>query len=67
MKELNRNDFEYIKLLLCYIEQEYENIPETVTKEMDLFLKRCAIKRELIPNAAGRFSKKFIYNNIERN
>lgn len=63
---MDKNNFNYIKLLLFYIEREYDNLPKEITKEMNLFLRKCSNKKELIPNAAGKFSEKFIYKNIKK-
>ena len=50
----------YISLLMNYIEQEYDNIPESVTPEMDEYFLECVNRGELIPNAAGMFYDIFL-------
>lgn len=50
----------YVSLLMNYIEQEYDNIPEIVTPEMDEYFLECANTGELIPNAAGMFHEIFL-------
>ena len=50
----------YISLLMGYIEQEYDNIPDGVTDEMDEYFLECANRGELIPNAAGMFHEIFL-------
>lgn len=50
----------YISLLMNYIEQEYDNIPDMVTSEMDEYFLECANRGELIPNAAGMFHEIFL-------
>jgi hypothetical protein len=43
-----------------YIEQEYDNIPEFVTPEMEDYFRECFERKELIPNAAGVFYETFL-------
>jgi len=50
----------YVSLLMNYIEQEYDNIPENVTDEMDDCFRECWEHEELIPNAAGIFYETFL-------
>lgn len=50
----------YVSLLMGYIEQEYDNIPDSVTDEMDEYFLECANRGELIPNAAGMFHEIFL-------
>jgi hypothetical protein len=50
----------YISLLMNYIEQEYDNIPESVTPEIEDYFLECANRGELIPNAAGMFHELFM-------
>ena len=50
----------YVSLLMNYIEQEYDNIPESVTPEMDDYFLECTNRGELIPNAAGMFHELFM-------
>lgn len=54
------NPMKYISLLMNYIEQEYDNIPDYVTPEMDEYFRECLEKEELIPNAAGLFYETFL-------
>ena len=42
----------YVSLLMNYIEQEYDNIPDYVTPEMDEHFRECYEREEPIPNAA---------------
>lgn len=53
----------YIALLMNYIEQEYDNIPESVTPEMEEYFLECYQREELIPNAAGMFYETFLRAN----
>ena len=53
----------YVSLLMNYIEQEYDNIPEIVTPDMDEYFRVCAEAGELIPNAAGIFYETFLRAN----
>lgn len=50
----------YISLLMNYIEQEYDNIPEHVTPEMEEHFRDCWEREEPIPNAAGLFYETFL-------
>jgi len=50
----------YVSLLMGYIEQEYDNVPEHVTPEMDAFFRDSYERQELIPNAAGLFHETFM-------
>lgn len=50
----------YISILMGYIEQEYDNIPDFVTPEMEEHFRTCAEREELIPNAAGMFYETFL-------
>lgn len=50
----------YISILMGYIEQEYDNIPEVVTPEMDDYFRACLERMEPIPNAAGMFYETFL-------
>lgn len=54
------NPMRYISLLMNYIEQEYDNIPDHVTQDMDEFFRECISNEELIPNAAGLFYENFL-------
>lgn len=53
----------YIGSLMYYIEQEYDNVPEEVTPEMEKFFLRCFENLICFPNAAGAFAKKFLKAN----
>jgi hypothetical protein len=50
----------YISALMFYIEQEYEDIPEMVTPEMDEYFLKCFDEMTCFPNAAGVFVDNFI-------
>lgn len=50
----------YVSLLMNYIEQEYDNIPDYVTPEMDEHFRECYEREEPIPNAAGLFYEAFL-------
>lgn len=50
----------YVSLLMNYIEQEYDNIPDYVTPEMEECFRECFEREELIPNAAGLFYETFL-------
>jgi hypothetical protein len=50
----------YVGLLMHYIEQEYDNIPDYVSEEMDDLFRECWESQENIPNAAGLFYEKFL-------
>lgn len=50
----------YVSLLMNYIEQEYDNIPDYVSTEMEEYFRVCAETGELIPNAAGMFYELFL-------
>lgn len=50
----------YFSLLMNYIEQEYDNIPESMTSEMEEYFLECANRGDLIPNAAGMFHEIFL-------
>jgi hypothetical protein len=54
----------YIKLLMYYIEQEYDNIPEYLTPEMDEHFRECYERQESIPNAAGMFYEAFLRDKV---
>jgi hypothetical protein len=43
-----------------YIEQEYDNVPNSVTPEMENFFRSCSENGELVPNAAGLFNEIFM-------
>lgn len=53
----------YVSLLMNYIEQEYDNIPDSVTLEMEEYFLECANRGDLIPNAAGMFHEIFLRAN----
>lgn len=53
----------YVSLLMNYIEQEYDNIPEHVTQEMEDHFRECWERGESIPNAAGLFYESFLRAN----
>lgn len=53
----------YVSLLMNYIEQEYDNIPDSVTPDMEEYFCACAEAGELIPNAAGMFYETFLRAN----
>ncbi|NDD81461.1 MAG: hypothetical protein EBZ53_02660 [Verrucomicrobia bacterium] len=50
----------YVSLLMNYIEQEYDNIPESVTPEMEEYFLESFNRCDLIPNAAGMFHEIFL-------
>lgn len=50
----------YVSLLMKYIEEEYDNIPEYLTPEMDEHFLACYAREEPIPNAAGLFYENFL-------
>lgn len=50
----------YVGLLMGYIEQEYDNVPDYVEPEMDDHFRECWERLEPIPNAAGLFYEKFL-------
>jgi hypothetical protein len=52
----------YIGALMTYIELEYDNIPETVTDEMEGYFEECFGDGEpmCLPNAAGGFWERFL-------
>lgn len=54
------NPMKYVSLLMNYIEQEYDNIPDYVTPEMDEHFRECYQREESIPNAAGLFYETFL-------
>jgi len=54
------NLMRYISLLMNYIEQEYDNVPNSVTPEMENFFRSCSENGELVPNAAGLFNEIFM-------
>lgn len=52
----------YIGSLMQYIEEEYDNIPSTVTTEMEEFFNECFDHDPPMcyPNAAGLFYENFL-------
>lgn len=50
----------YVGLLMGYLEQEYDNLPDYVSEEMDDHFRECWERGENIPNAAGLFYEKFL-------
>lgn len=50
----------YVSLLMSYIEQEYDNIPDYVTPDMEEHFRECWEREEPIPNAAGLFYETFL-------
>lgn len=50
----------YIRRLMSYIADEWDNIPEEMTPSFAIFFNRCCEDGISIPNAAGIFIEKFI-------
>jgi hypothetical protein len=50
----------YVSGLMTYIEMEWDNIPESITPDMDLFFQAAFLQMECLPNAAGRFAEMFL-------
>lgn len=52
----------YVSSLMQYIEMEYDNIPDSVTPEMEEFFHECFDSEPPVcyPNAAGLFYETFL-------
>lgn len=55
-----KENWKYISRLMNYIEQEYDNIPDDLTPEMDEYFLSCLENKDAIPNAAGMFYETFL-------
>jgi len=45
---------------MTYVEMEWDNTPDSITPDMDLFFHAAFLQMECLPNAAGRFAKMFL-------
>ena len=50
----------YVSGLMAYIEMEWDNTPDSITPDMDLFFQAAFLQMECLPNAAGRFAEMFL-------
>ena len=50
----------YVSSLMTYVEMEWDNTPDSITPDMDLFFQAAFLQMECLPNAAGRFAHIFL-------
>jgi hypothetical protein len=58
------NDMNYISALMSYIQEEYDNVPEFVTPEMEDYFRECEADMVCLPNAAGVFYETFLRSRV---